>query len=117
MSEPDGGDGDATAGGGVAADSLSRLPCIQCGRDSHNAVSEIAATALQGPLIQPSDELRNQQLADRTLGPIIWGKETGEKPDVGSFETARSTNTRRLLQIWDQLVLHQRGVVPPEQKS
>ena len=60
MSEPDGGDGDATAGGGVAADSLSRLPCIQCGRDSHNAVSEIAATALQGPLIQPSDELRNQ---------------------------------------------------------
>ena len=98
------------------ADSLSRLPCIQCGRDSHNAVSEIAATALQGPLIQPSDELRNQQLADRTLGPIIWGKEMGEKPDVGSFETARSTNTRRLLQIWDQLVLHQ-GVLCRRSKN
>ena len=89
------------------ADSLSRLPCRQCGRASHGTTSEIAATALQGPLVKPSDSLHEQQLADQSLGPIIWGRETSNKPGARSFEAATSKSTRRLLQIWDQLVLHQ----------
>ena len=89
------------------ADSLSRLPCVQCGRTSHGTASEIATAALQGPLVQPSDNLHEQQLADKTLGPLIRGKESGNKPTLGSFESPTSTNTRRLLQIWDQLVVNQ----------
>ena len=98
------------------ADSLSRLPCRQCGRDSHGTTSEIAVTALQGPLVQPGDSLRDQQLADYVLGPFIQGKETGKKPEAGSFESATSKSTRRLLQIWDQLVLHH-GVLCRQYKS
>ena len=70
------------------ADSLSRLPCRQCGRASHGTTSEIAATALQGPLVKPSDSLHEQQLADQSLGPIIWGRETSNKPGARSFEAA-----------------------------
>ena len=98
------------------ADSLSRLPCIQCGRTSHSTASEIATTALQGLPAQPSDNLREQQLADKTLGPLIRGKESGNKPMIGSFESPTSANIRRLLQIWDQLVVNQ-GVLCRYSKS
>ena len=63
--------------------------------------------ALQGPLIQPSDNLRDQQRADKVLGPIVSGNQTGNKPEEQSWGSDISTEVRRLLQIWDQLVLHQ----------
>ena len=39
------------------------------------------------------------------LAPIIRGKESGNKPRPGSLPKSKSA--RRLLQIWDQLVMHQ----------
>ena len=90
------------------ADSLSRLPCQQCGRSNHDGpvTTEVAALALQLPPSQAGDTLRHAQLADSTLAPILQGKESGTKPDFGSF-TSSSKSVRRLLQIWEQLVVHQ----------
>ena len=89
------------------ADALSRLPCQQCGRDSHVTLTpaEVSATSIVQPLQSAlSDNLREVQLADPTLGPLLRGKETGEKPrpeQLGSL----SRSSRRLLQLWEQLTL------------
>ena len=83
------------------ADALSRLPCNQCGRDNHNqpvSATSIAATMLQPQSQERSTILRDAQLADPTLGPLLRGKEKGRKPEMKG-----SRYTRRLLQIWDQL--------------
>jgi transposase InsO family protein len=91
------------------ADSLSRLPCRQCGRADHRAAdasTEVAVLALQLPTGQASDSLRQSQLADPTLAPLLHGKEACTKPDSSSF-AAMTKSTRRLLQIWEQLVVHQ----------
>ena len=55
------------------ADSLSRLPCQQCGHNNHNttATTEVAVLALQLPPTQASDTLRELQLADSILAPIL----------------------------------------------
>ena len=54
------------------ADALSRLPCRQCGRNSHLEVDElvIGATSLQGPLFQ-AELLREAQLKDAMLAPLL----------------------------------------------
>ena len=90
------------------ADSLSRLPCQQCGRSNHDTstTAEVAVLALQLPPAQARDSLQQSQLADPTLAPILRGKESGTRPGPESF-TTRSKAVRRLLQIWDQLVVHQ----------
>ena len=90
------------------ADSLSRLPCQQCGRNNHDTstTAEVAVLALQLPPAQARDSLQQSQLADPTLAPILRGKESGTRPGPESFAT-RSKAVRRLLQIWDQLVVHQ----------
>lgn len=72
--------------------------------------------ALQGPLVQSSDNLRDQQRADKVLGPIISGKQTGNKPEAQSWGPDISTEVRRMLQIWEQLVLHQ-GVLCRRSKT
>ena len=90
------------------ADSLSRLPCQQCGRSSHNTSTpaEVAVLTLQLPLAQASDSLQQHQLADQALGPILRCKGNGTRPGPEDFTTDSKSN-RRLLQIWDQLVEHQ----------
>ena len=108
------------------ADALSRLPCKQCGRDSHNTVSvfqesshitsfssppplsQIAATSLQVLQVPDVLSVRQKQLADSTLGKLLQAREAGEKPDMEGQCISRAT--RRLLQIWDQLVV-QNGVL------
>ena len=79
------------------ADSLSRLPCRQCGRTSHDTTTraEISALTLQLPPSQASDSLRQLQLADTTLAPL--------KPGPECF-AATIKSVRSLLQLWDQLV-------------
>lgn len=86
------------------ADSLSRLPCQQCGRDSHTTAVEVAATALRGEPARPSDRLRELQLRDPIVGPIMRSKETGTEPRREELPTSKES--RRLLQIWDQLIIH-----------
>ena len=53
----------------------------------------------------PIHKLREAQLADSTLGRILRGKEAGEKPAAEDMGRA-SRSSRRLLQVWDQLFVH-----------
>ncbi len=41
---------------------------------------------------------------DPTIGPVVRAKEAGEKPDPDQVK-AMSLHGRRLLQLWDQLML------------
>ena len=96
------------------ADALSRLPCRQCGRESHTSEIQgtISATSMQPPESEPVPELRKAQLADPILGPLLRGQESGKKSSADELGSL-SRSSRRLLQIWDQLtvrngVLYQR---------
>ena len=85
------------------ADALSRLPCRQCGRADHGTppVAEIAATAMQLPDSHSQETLREMQLADKLLGPLLLGKEENKRPSL----PGPSKSSRRLLQMWDQLLV------------
>ncbi len=52
-----------------------------------------------------SEGLRDAQLTDSVLGPLLRGKEAREKPSADKLGSV-SRDTRHLLQIWDQLVVH-----------
>ena len=88
-------------------DALSRMPYQQCGRDSHSSplpTSQISVTSLQVPQIPGVHCVREEQLADPTLGIIMLrGKEADQKPGLDGGCVSRATH--RLLQIWDQLVV------------
>ena len=51
---------------------------------------------------QPDVNLRDAQLSDPDVGPILTGMECGQKP---TNVTGQSPHFRRLLQMWDQLVV------------
>ena len=92
------------------ADSLSRLPCRQCGRSNHKSAespsaAEVAVTEVQIPGPHTGETLRQLQLADPVLGPLLRMKEADTKPDTGSFPSV-TKSVRRFLQIWDQLEVH-----------
>ena len=99
------------------ADALSRLPCHQYGRPNHDTTptAEVAVAALQLPESHSSETLRQVQLADPAVGPLLRGKEAGIRPEVVSF-AATSKAVRRYLQIWDQLEVHS-GVLCRHLKS
>ena len=87
-------------------DALSRMPCQQCGRDSHSSplpTSQISVTSLQVPQIPGVHCVREEQLADPTLGMMLMGKEADQKTGLDAGCVSRVT--RRLLQIWDQLIV------------
>ena len=89
------------------ADALSRLPCQQCGRESHVTPTDavVSATAiLQSVPNAIGDSIRDVQLADPILGPLLRGKEMGEKPNSTQLGNP-SPSSRRLLQLWEQLVV------------
>jgi hypothetical protein len=91
------------------ADSLSRLPCRQCGRPNHiptdySPVVEVAVAALQLPGPNTGEDLRQLQLADPVLGPLLRMKEAGNKPSRENF-TSVTKSVHRFLQIWDQLAV------------
>ena len=54
-----------------------------------------------------SEELRDAQLVDPVLGPLLRGKEAGRKPSADKLGSV-SRSSRRLLQIWDPLIVHSR---------
>ena len=88
------------------ADALSRLPCQQCEQESHTTLPsvEIAAAALQLPSSDLEGEVRDQQLADPVIGPILEAMTTGKKPTAAQLINL-SKASRRMLHIWDQLTL------------
>ena len=94
------------------ADTLSRMPCQQCGRATHEDMPEptlgIApvTSAIGGVLREKSpSELRLLQLQDPTLGPVLRAVEEGIKPDPDTVK-GKSPDLRRLIQMWDQLQLY-----------
>ena len=88
------------------ADALSRLPCQQYGRDNHNSpASAVVATAtLQPPQDITTEGIRDAQLADVVLGPLLRGKESATKPRIEQLGGV-SHSSRRLLQLWNQLTV------------
>lgn len=94
------------------ADALSRLPCVQCGRASHNQQSDEIASikrvenSLRG---QTLEEIRQFSVEDTNLGWLHRLKETGTKPKADEF-TDKGLEARRLFQLWDQLCA-ERGVL------
>ena len=85
------------------ADALSRLSSHQSNDTS--AVLPIATIALTAVLRSRShQDIRNHQLEDELIGPIFRAKIDGVKPSVEDI-TGCDPKYRKLVQIWDQLVL------------
>ena len=92
------------------ADALSRLPCTQCGRQefepeptpTQSSLEAVCTVAmLEG---MTPDELRQAQLQDPVLGPLLQSVESGQKPSQDqAIGVGREHN--RLLQQWKQLEL------------
>lgn len=82
------------------ADTLSRLPCKQCGRDSHQtAEPELAVqTVISGQSIAA---VRQSQLDDTSIGFVLQAVKNGQKPDAGQLQ-GRSREDKKLVQLWDQ---------------
>ena len=97
------------------ADALSRLPCRQCGRETHG-ITPIAATTL----MSTEPNLRESQLADSTVGPVLQRKESDQKPSADETKSMARAS-RRLFQMWDQLlvrdgVLYRQYIRPLDQE-
>ena len=59
----------------TSADALSRLPCSQCKRDSHNAEPKAVLAVYFSP-DQSAEELSQLQRDDPTIGPILQAMTT-----------------------------------------
>ena len=93
------------------ADALSRIPCQQCGRQSHRDCEEIQAlqtttTKDKGQFLarKGSEDLRKAQLEDHSVGTVLRAKEKNSRPLPEEIKSG-SIETRKLFQIWDQLVI------------
>ena len=84
------------------ADALSRQPCQQCGGESHESELNVSLVTLS----THNQQTRNAQLADQTIGFFLRAKKVGKKPSVENVK-AKSHQTRRLLQMWDQLKVYE----------
>jgi hypothetical protein len=87
------------------ADALSRLPCSDCGRHQvfEQANTTVAFTSLSPVEI---DTMRKSQLQDSVVGPLLRAKEAGKLPSPQSL-AKESIESRRLFQLWDQLLIIQ----------
>ena len=93
------------------ADSLSRHPCTQCGRETHHTdlPSDVIAMGQQvspHPLLRErsSADLRQQQLGDGPIRLLLQAVEQDQKPTP---EDARGQgpDAQRLAQLWSRLVV------------
>ena len=84
------------------ADSLSCIPCQQCGRQEHVMTPEveiIGATFLSPGKMHEVPKLQGE---DPTLQPVIKAKLAGTQPSQNQ-QRQECPATRRLYQLWDQL--------------
>lgn len=92
------------------ADSLSRRPCAQCGRESHFDNTVIAAEHRTTVLTEkPPAELRKIQLEDGPIGFMLKAVEKGERPSSDDVR-GQGPDTQRLNQLWSKL-LTENGVL------
>ena len=83
------------------ADALSRVPCRQCGRDSH---MHLPISTVQSVVECTASELGQCQRSDKVLKILLQAKEAGEWPPPGALQHC-SMEDQRLFQLWDQLVV------------
>ena len=83
------------------ADALSRIPCSQCGREEDPQPLPVAVTNLQQ---HDLSGMRQLQKEDPDVGVVMEAWENGSKPSE-DVQKAQSTTARRLLQLWDQLLV------------
>ena len=84
------------------ADALSRLPCPQCKRHSHNDDCTVLAVDFSAGL--STQELARLQLCDDVLAPVVKAMEKEDKPYAADLKQY-SLHTNRLFALWDQLTL------------
>ena len=84
------------------ADALSRHPCNQCGRCTSENGTPVNMVALS----RPNGDLQEKQLQDDLTGLFLRAEKTNSKPSNQQAQPL-SPQARRLLQIWDQLVIYQ----------
>ena len=81
------------------ADALSRMPCKQCGRVTlEETEQEILIIGLQ----TSTEQLRDSQLANPIIGPVLQAVEKKDRPSPDASRS-ESSKMRRLFQQWDQL--------------
>ncbi len=93
------------------ADALSRLPCRQCGRESHRMDDPVPehstiAVVMSGGTLRghTMESLRQSQLADPLVGFVLQAREKNEKPEARRLQ-GQSPAARKLIQLWNQLEL------------
>ena len=88
------------------ADALSRIPCKQCGRDSHMSQAVVATLTSSTIVCGYSHEgLRQMQAADSCISETLKAKERDLQPSP-EYAKGQSIASCRLLQQWDQLMVH-----------
>ena len=87
------------------ADALSRRPCSQCVRESHDDILHTigALSPTRHSLLGFfNTELRKKQLDDPNIGLMLTARENNQQPQ-SHFVKGKSLETRRLCQMWPQL--------------
>ena len=82
------------------ADSLFRLPCTQCGRDTHHAED----VQLQVSEQDLQCDIKQEQLEDPAFCFVLKAIENGNKPSTSEL-SGRSREEKKLVQIRNQLEL------------
>ena len=88
------------------ADALSRLPCKQCGRICHQDKRECYKVDTLNAVVTlvPPEDVGKIQQKDHHIGPVLRAKQEGQRPQPRVYQ-ASSMETKRLFQIWDQLLV------------
>ena len=89
----------------INADALSRLPCHQCGLNEEVIQEEGSSVAVVQLSGLSAEEILNNQREDQDLKTIIEAKMTQTRPPNPKPKTGQCLEQRRLLQLWDHLLL------------
>ena len=84
------------------ADSLSWIPCKQCGCEAHTERPKLLTIATVN--LASREDFAQLQLDDDSIGPVLKAKVEGNKPSDTQMQPF-SRSTRRLFQLWDQLLV------------
>ena len=85
------------------ADTLSRLPCKQCKRESHHPDS-VTVSTIEFSKGRSRDKLSQLQRDNPVIGPVIRALARKTKPDQNELKQY-SLHANRLFALWDQLTL------------
>ena len=86
------------------ADAMSRTPCNQCGQSDTPVLHQQIVGRVSQPTGYSADELRQAQLNDLAVGPVLQAKEEAAKPTTEEVKSQPHYYCR-LVQLWEQLVI------------